>query len=249
MSRRRFLSVFVALVFIVSFFGIGGAARAQDDATPVADGNPEWGQTCYIAPGEIEPVTLQAGEEAVTTFKDCVPTTVIQPISEDEPAEGADYESSRSVASEEPQYFTGGGSAQSDPLARFTTYSSVCHASQRIQDPINITLTHSEVIAKWYYNFTSVTGRSYSDSFTYESHFNDGWHVTDGPTFYWYYYLTTPIGAEGWTDFAGNGGLYAHEFRSIPYMDQYGGCTATFYYDGYTAEAFEYHQRVYVNGA
>jgi hypothetical protein len=244
MSRSRLLPIILAFLFglCVAF---PSPTRAQDE-TAVATPDPE-PATCtfsadnpLVISGAEHPVQLgDAAVDIETTFDEsCNPISVVSEVPVDAEATSTGSGGVRMLSGEVGRAST---------VSRNASMSAVCHASARTHDVIPVTLTHSHTYAKWYYDGTYNTGRSFSASSTSEDHLNDGWTVNDGPWFFWYC-LSNPVGAEGWTGFNWIGGLYSHELRAILWMYGNGGCYADFYISGTLCQCIHVHTRYYVNG-
>lgn len=235
----------VALIVLTSVFApltTRSSAQEQPVATPMP------AQACYFPPEAPLTGHTEAGQEVVVSFtSDCTPISTVyeNPLPLDQTID--DLAHATGGASNQKAV---GGPARVGALVRSASASAICHGSSRVHDYIHITLTHQHAYAKWYFDGTRVTGRSFTSSHTDADYLNDGWHIVDGPWFFWYWPNEpprTPQGAEAWTGFEYVGGTYPIEHRVILWMDGYGGCWGDWYFTGYICNSCHLHYRVYIN--
>jgi len=231
---RRFCLLILTALLLLPI----GFVQAQD-ASPVAEpGDLPFGEVCVIPESAPISVHLEAGQEAVISFAEgCVP--VIEIIGD---GQGEANGSNANSVAMLPGYKSDSG------FRARNSVSNVCRASSRTHDAVHVSLTHSELRAKWYYENGVNTGRSFSSSETVADYLNDGWHITDGPYFYWYYPSNppgNPQGAEGWTEFAWIANQYRHEHHSIIWMYGNGTCSGYMQTYGTLAMALHVHHKLY----
>lgn len=204
-------------------------------------------EACVFTPDSPLVVTIDSGEEADLSFDSGCNAVVSTSTNTDTSEEVAGDGKYGTISTEakapdvDPIASEAGGSSTA------SSSSAVCNGSSRVHDIIHLTLNHQRAHYKWYFNYSTNTGRSFSDSGSDISFLLDGWSVSDGPFALWYLFDPYVQGSESWVSFQYLFGSFEIEHRVILSMYPNGTCSGTFYFTGSICGSCHIHSRVYVS--